>query len=218
MHSLLRIHEWDLRHPLGGAVNEGCPSLFPFCFLCQGDLEGLGQLVGTGGGLVAAADSLGSSGWHPRPASLHQAGHPPGCCRGSRRRSPPFGPRRPSIFTFICWGADPLGFVLNGQGFPPLLGQYKFSLSYQRFQKNARDHSPWKPCVSLPRLFCKKRAIVSLRVVSQRAHPVDQPLCESPARLALVHKGGDCLQDTKTCPGAGGAAASSGRCSCWPLR
>ena len=31
-------------------------------------------------------------------------------------------------------------------------------------------------------------------------------LCESPARLALVHKGGDCLQDTKTCPGAGGAA------------
>ena len=62
--------------PLGGAVNEGCPSLFPFCFLCQGDLEGLGQLVGTGGGLVAAADALdlldGILGPHP----LHQAGHP----------------------------------------------------------------------------------------------------------------------------------------------
>ena len=36
--------------------------------------------------------------------------------------------------------------------------------------------------------------------------PCGSALCESPARLALVHKGGDCLQDTKTCPGAGGAA------------
>ncbi len=36
--------------------------------------------------------------------------------------------------------------------------------------------------------------------------PCGSALCDSPARLALVHKGGDCLQDTKTCPGAGGAA------------
>ena len=36
--------------------------------------------------------------------------------------------------------------------------------------------------------------------------PCGSALCESPARLALVHKGGDCLQDTKTCPGAGRAA------------
>ena len=161
---------------------------------------------------------LGSSGWHPQPASPPPGGPPLAVAVAAADDLHLLDHAVLDLHVHLL-GADPLGFVLNGQGFPPpFLGQYKFSLSYQRFQKNARDHSPWKPCVSLPRLFCKKRAIVSLRAVSQRAHPVDQPSATPLRALHWFTREVIVCKTPKPVPAPAGQPASSGRCSCWPLR